>query len=113
MDYEVFSRDENGELKGQKFQYPPPLSEGGTRENFNRKLTNAMYMMMRQDFLQNIIGPRICSWHPGAETISVSMRGSILPSMEKAKFMGTGREEISEISTQYLTDIYCQKELEE
>lgn len=113
MQYEVFSRNEDGNLVGQIFQYPRSLEEEGSRENFNRKLTNSMFMMMREEYMRDILGPKICSWHPGAEIISFSMRGRVLPSIEKSKFMGSVREEISEIQTQHLTDVNCSRELEE
>jgi hypothetical protein len=68
--------------------------------------------MGRVENLENILGPFLCRMHPGAETLSISMRGRIQPTIEKSRFQGNAREAIGDIQTQYVTDVHCKGEVE-
>lgn len=108
MEYKVFTPGSDGQLAETVFRYPRDLKDEGSRETYNRKLANSMVMLMREDFLKEIIGPKICGWHPGAETVSISMKGRVWPTIEKSALMGEEkRHELGQIQTQHVMDINC------
>jgi hypothetical protein len=111
MEYDVFTPGPDGKLITESFRYPKSLEDEGSRENFNRKLNNAMYMMGRAEFLKDIFGPTICSWHPKADSIAVYMRGRVLPTIEKSKLTGGERIELGEVERQYVADINCKSDV--
>jgi hypothetical protein len=107
LEYDVFTRDINGELQGETFRFPQNLEQEDSRENFNRKMNFSMYMMSRNELLEKVLGPRLCQMHPGAESVSISMRGHEQPTIESSKFQGSERKNIGQTKTHYLTDVSC------
>ena len=108
IEYDVFKADDTGQLQGETFRYPRDIKEEKFREIYNRKLNNAMFMVMRQNLLNEVLGPMMCRWHPGAETLAVSIKGRVIPTIESSKLSGApARQELGAIQKQYMADVQC------
>ena len=110
LEYDVFYRDQTGDLQMSSFQYPKPLSQEPSREVYNRKMTNGMFMLSRGDHFDKTLGVKLCSWHPRAETIAIYTKGRVFPSVEKSRFEGSRVSDIGAIERIHVKDLECSGE---
>jgi hypothetical protein len=106
FEYDAFSRDSDGKLHGESYRYPKTLAEEPSREIFNRKMNNEMYVVARS-MVDKTLGPLLCRRHPEAETLAVFMKGRNFPTIEKSVFQGSHIDDIGEITRDYLMDVNC------
>jgi len=106
FEYDTYTRDADGKLRGESFRYPNTLVEEPSREIFNRKMNNEMYLIAR-NILDKTLGPLICRWHPKAETIAVYLKGRVFPSLEKSILEGKRVADIGEVRRDFWMDINC------
>ncbi len=106
LEYDVFKKDQNGKLQSESFRYPRKLNEEKFQEIYNRKVNNEMYVTARE-LLPVTLGPQLCKWHKGAETIAIYVKGRTFPTIEKSRHLGQHVSELGEVTRDYLMDINC------
>src|SRR5690606_40348478 len=110
IEYEIFSRNAAGELEARTFQYPSQQDRELSVEIYNRKITNAMFVIARPEMHTALLQPYMCRLHPEAEQIAVYVKGRRFDSLEKSRLQGDSRSEIGTIEKIYVTDLYCEAE---
>ena|SRR6185437_491784 len=111
LEYDAFTRGDDGHLHGESFRYPKVLAEEPSHEIYNRKMNNEMYVIVR-DMVDKTLGPRLCRWHPKAETIAVYITGRVFPTIEKSVFLGPHVRDLGEVRRDYLMDVNCHENAE-
>lgn len=106
LEYDVFTRNAAGQLVGESFRYPKSAEEEKFREIYGRKVGNEMFVVAR-NILPVTLGPQLCKWHPGAETIAIYLKGRNFSSIEKSRLEGQHVADIGQVTRTYLQDVHC------
>ena len=106
-EYDTYARNESGELVSRSWRFPKEVKEEKSRETHNRKYSAAMMLLSRPEFVETILGPKLCEWHPEAESISLYASGLGLESIEKSKLLGSSRAQIARVEKQLMADHSC------
>jgi hypothetical protein len=105
LEYEL--TDSSGDTEGVPYRYPVSKAVEGSRESYNRKLNNSMYMMENPEFLREFLGPFLCKKHPGAHGLRVYSVRREFPTLEIAQSYSSDRESLEKLTRVAVGDVNC------
>lgn len=110
FEYEVVTAEGNeADAEGNviKHRYPESVESAGSREGFNRRLNQVMFMMADPQHLNDFMAPYLCKQHPKATGLSFYSVSREFPTVETARTYESRRESLEKLKRRFIVNVDC------